>query len=113
MGAGAVPVALGGLGVEGGGDAVVLADPVEQPAGDPQLVGDFEQAERADLELPLSGHDLGVDARDRQAGGEAGLEVILDERAAVDLVLADAAVVAALRLGVAGRREAVAGGRSS
>ena len=33
--------------------------------------------------------------------------MVLDEVAAVDLVLADAAVVAALGLGVAGRREAV------
>ena len=38
---------------------------------------------------------------------ETGLEVILDQRAAVDLVLADTAVVAALRFGVTGRGEPV------
>ena len=72
VGAGAVPVALDRLGVERGGDAEVLGDAVEQPAGQPELVGDLERAERADLELPLAGHDLGVDARDREAGIDAG-----------------------------------------
>ena len=63
VGTGAVPVALDRLGVERRGDAEVLGRAVEQPAGDPQLVGHLERAERADLELPLAGHDLGVDAR--------------------------------------------------
>src|SRR6056297_402088 len=107
VGAGAVPVALGGLGIECRRDAVVLADPVEEPASDPELVGDFEQPERADLELPLSWHHFGIDAGDRESSCEAGLEMILDEGASVDLVLADAAVVAALWLRVPGGREAV------
>ena len=64
----AVPVALDRLRVERRGDAEVLGDAVQQPARDPQLVGDVERAERADLELPLAGHDLGVDAGDREAG---------------------------------------------
>ncbi len=79
----------------------VLADAVEQPARDPELVRDLERAHRADLELPLAGHDLGVDAGDAQAGVEAGVEVRFDHRAAEDLVGADAAVVAALRRGEA------------
>ena len=86
VGAGAVPVAPHRLGVEGDGDAHVLADAVQQPAGDPQLVGHLERADRADLELPLAGHDLGVDAGDRQAGRQAGVEVGLDDRAAEDVV---------------------------
>ena len=45
--------------------------------------------------------------RDRQAGVEAGVEVVLDDVTTEDLVVADAAVVATLRLGIAGRREAV------
>ena len=40
----------------------------------PQLVADLERADRADLELPLPGHHLGVDAADGQAGGEAVVE---------------------------------------
>src|SRR3546814_15330398 len=42
VGAGAVPVALHRLGVEGGGHAEVLGDAVEQPAGNPELVGDLQ-----------------------------------------------------------------------
>src|SRR5262249_27330469 len=47
--AGAVPVALDRLGVEGGGDAEVLGGAVEQPAGDPQVVGDLQRRDRTDL----------------------------------------------------------------
>ena len=99
MRAGAVPVALHRLRVERRGHAELLGDAVEQPARDPQLVRHVERAERADLELPLAGHDLGVDARDAEAGLEAGVEVRLDDVAAEDLVGADAAVVEALGAG--------------
>ena len=102
--AGAVPVAADGLGVQRGADAEVLADAVEQPAGKPQLVTDLRRRQRADLELPLAGHDLGVDAGDCEAGRDAGVEVGLDDRAAEDFVGADAAVVATL-----GGREAAVG----
>ena len=91
------------LRVERRRDAEVLGDAVEQPARHPELVGDVERAERADLELPLAGHDLGVDAGDAEAGFEARVEVRLDDVAAEHLVGADAAVVEALR-----RREAAA-----
>lgn len=37
------------------------------------LVADLERADGADLELPLAGHDLGVDAGDDQAGLDAGV----------------------------------------
>ena len=87
-------------------DAEVLGDAVEQPARDPQLVRDVERAQRADLELPLAGHDLGVDAGDADAGLDAGVHVRLDDLTAEDLVGADAAVVEALRGGVAAEREA-------
>src|SRR5690606_5934365 len=103
---GAVPVALDRLGVEGRRDVELLGGPVEQPASDPQLVGNLQRTERADLELPLAGHHLGVDAGDAEAGGEAVVEVLLDDLAAEDLVGADAAVVAALRGRVALRGEA-------
>ncbi len=86
--------------------AEVLGDAVEQPAGHPQLVGHVERAQRAHLELPLAGHDLGVDAGDADAGVEARLEVRLDHVTAEHLVGADAAVVEGLRCGEAVRREA-------
>src|SRR5207237_5081798 len=56
------------------------------------------------LELPLSGHNLGVDAGNLQSCLEAGVEVSFDDGASEDLVGADAAVVAAL-----GGREAARG----
>ena len=80
MRARAVPVALDRLRVERRRDAEVLGDAVQQPARDPQLVGDVERAERADLELPLAGHHLGVDAGDPETGFEARVEVRLDDR---------------------------------
>ena len=49
-------------------DAEVLGDAVEQVAGHPQLVADLERGERADLELPLAHHHLGVGAGDVEAG---------------------------------------------
>ena len=87
-------------------DVVVLGDAVQQPAGDVQVVADLERRRRADLELPLAGHDLGVGAADHEAGVDARLGVLLDDVAAEDLVGADAAVVAALRGGEAAGREA-------
>src|SRR5437763_237586 len=99
--AGAVPVALDRLRVERGADAEVLADAVEEPARQPELVGDVGRADGADLELPLSGHDLGVRADDVDPGAHARLGMRLDDLAPEDLVAADAAVVAALRRGEA------------
>src|SRR5205085_9863570 len=72
-------------------------DAVEEPAREPQLVRHRERAQRADLELPLAGHDLGVDAREAESGLEARLEVGLDDLTTEDLVGTDAAVVDALR----------------
>ena len=113
--AGAVPVALLGLGGEADDDVVVLGDAVQQPAGDVHLVADGGRAERADLELPLAGHDLGVGAGDLEAGVEAGLRVLLDDLATDDAAGADAAVVRALRLGKpppSGKPSGVPSGRS-
>jgi hypothetical protein len=58
----------------------------------------------ADLEFPLSGHDLGVGARDVDLGVQAGAVVSLDDVTAEDLAGTDTAVVGAL-----GSREAVLG----
>ena len=44
-----------------------------------QLQASTERAERADLELPLTGHHFGVDAGDGDAGLDAGLHVGLDD----------------------------------
>src|SRR6185436_2497488 len=104
--AGAVPVAADGLGRKRSAGAEVLADAVEQPAGHPQVVGDSRAADRADLELPLSGHNLSVDAGNLQTGLEASVQVSLDHGASEDLVGANAAVVATLGRGETARGEA-------
>ena len=52
-----------------------------------------------DLVLPLSGHDLGVGARDVDLGVHAGAVVSLDDVTAVNLAGSDTAVVWALRSG--------------
>ena len=103
----AVPVAGDRLRVERRRDAELLGDAVEEPTRHPQLVGDVERAQRADLELPLTGHHLGVDAGDREPGFETRVEVLLDDVAAEHLVGADTAVVEALRRGEAALGEAV------
>ena len=63
-----VPVALDGLGIEGAHDAELLAQAVQQPARHHDLVAHVRGAHRADLELPLPGHHLRVDAADQQPG---------------------------------------------
>jgi len=76
----AVPVALDRFGRKGARDAEILAEAVQQVARQHGLVAELERADRADLELPLAGHDLGVDAADGEAGLEAGLHVGLCEK---------------------------------
>ena len=86
VGAGAVPVAADRFGVQSGAHVELLAYPVEQPASDPKMIGGSGRTDGSDLELPLSGHDLAVDARDGQAGFEAGVQVGLNDRPPEDLV---------------------------
>ena len=63
-----IPVALDGLGVESAHDAELLAQAVQQPAGNHDLIAHVRGAHRANLELPLPGHHLRVDAADQQPG---------------------------------------------
>jgi len=81
----AVPVSLEGLWVEGDLDAPLLGHTDEEVAGHPEVVTHGDTFTGADLELPLGGHDLGVDTRDVDAGVEAGAVVSLDQVAGKDL----------------------------
>ena len=101
VGAGAVPVADHGLGVERDVDAKVFGDAVQDVARHPQIVAHLDALARAHLELPLGRHDFGVGAADLDAGVERGAVVGLDDVAAEDFVGADAAVVGTLRSGEA------------
>lgn len=65
--AGAVPWALDGLGVQGDLDAELLSDAGKEETGHPELVTHADADARADLELPLTGQNLGVGTRDVDA----------------------------------------------
>ena len=81
----AVPVARERLGVEGHLDAPLLRDTDEQVARHPEVVAHRDALARADLELPLGGHDLGVDTRDVDTSVEAGTIVGLNQVAGENL----------------------------
>jgi len=48
--------------------------PVQEPAGQVNLVSELQGADGPDLVLPLAGQHLGVDARDVEAGLHAGIK---------------------------------------
>jgi len=97
--AGAVPVTRDGLGVERDDDAKVFRDSVEEVTGHPEMITHVDALAGTDLELPLTGHDLGVDTRDGDTGVEAGLVVGLDDVTTKNLLGTDTAVVRTLRAG--------------
>ena len=88
------------------GDAVTLADPLEEVAGDPDLVTSAARALGEDLEFPLAHHHLGVDALDVKAGVEADLQVLVDDVAADGVGGTDGGVVRTLWAGETAFREA-------
>ena len=97
VGACAVPVASGWLGIEADDYVVVLSDAVQQPTGYVHVIAHGECVGCADLELPLAGHHFGIGAFDHQASIEARLSVLFDDLAAHNTSGANAAVVRALR----------------
>jgi len=99
-----VPVSGDGLGVEGDLDAEFFSDTVEEESRQPEVVTHLDTLAGADLEFPLGRHDLGVGARDVDAGIEAGLVMGLDNVTLDDLAGSNTAVVRAL-----GSRETTSG----
>jgi len=95
-----VPVTVLGLGVKVDGHAEELTDAVEGPATDPELISSLNTDDGTDLELPLSGHDLSVSARDTKTGVEKSVKVGISDLATVCSTGSVTAVVRALRSGV-------------
>lgn len=89
----AVPVSVQWLCGEGNHDAELLGDSDEEESCEPHLVGCVNTGRWSDLEFPLGGHDLGVDARDRDLAVKARLVVCLDKITSKDFTGADTAIV--------------------
>jgi len=94
-----VPVTGDSLGVERDLDTPLLSHSDEQVAGKSKVVTHLDAEARADLELPLSRHDFGVDTRDVDTRVEAGAVVSLDKVTGKHLSGTGTTVVRTLRTG--------------
>lgn len=65
--AGSIPITLEGFGMEGNLDAPLFRNTDEKVACHPEVISHRDSLAGANLELPLSGHDLGVDTTDIDA----------------------------------------------
>lgn len=80
-----VPVAGERFRVEGHLDTPLLGDTDEEVACHPEVVAHGDTLTRADLELPLRWHDLGVDTRDVDASVQTSAVVGLNQVTRKDL----------------------------
>ena len=94
-----VPVTGNSLGVERDLDTPLLSDSDEEVTGEGEMVTHLDTLARADLELPLGRHDLGVDTRDVDTSEQAGTVVSLDEVTGEDLAGTGTTVVRTLGAG--------------
>ena len=93
---GTVPVTGDRLGLEGNLGAEFLSHTVEKEATHPEMVTHLDTLARANLELPLGRHNLGVSAGDLDTGVQAGLVMGLDDITANNLASTNTAVVRTL-----------------
>lgn len=80
-----VPVTLERLGVEGNLDTPLLGDANQEVTSHPKMVTHGDTFTGTNLELPLSGHNLGVNSADVHASVETSTVVSLDEITSEDL----------------------------
>ena len=71
--------------MEGDLDIPLLGKASEEVTGHPKMITHLDTLARSDLELPLGGHDLGVDAADLDAGVQTNTVVGLNQVACEDL----------------------------
>lgn len=84
----AIPVTLKRLGVERDLDAPLLGNADKEVASHPEVIAHGNTLARADLELPLRGHDLSVDTADIDASVETCTVVGFDEITSEDFASA-------------------------
>lgn len=94
--AGTVPVAWDGLGVERDLDTPLLSNSNEEVSRNDKVVTHLDALAWANLELPLSWHDLSVDTRNVDTRVKAGSVVALDDVTGKDLASTNTTVVWAL-----------------
>ena len=80
-----VPVTSQRLGVEGDLDGPLLGKADEEVTSHPEVVTHLDALTRANLELPLGRHDLGVDTADFDTRVQADTVVSLNQITCVDL----------------------------
>lgn len=80
-----VPITLERLGVEGNFDTPLLGNANQEVTCNPKVITHGNAFTGANLELPLSGHNLRVDTADVHAGIETSTVVRLDEITRKDL----------------------------
>lgn len=80
-----VPIALKRLRVEGNLDTPLLGDANQEVTCNPKMVTHGDAFTGTNLELPLTGHNLGIDTADVHASVETSTVVSLDEITSKDL----------------------------
>ena len=80
-----VPFTGQGLGVERDLDTPLLGKTDEEVAGHPEVVAHLDTLARANLELPLGRHDLGIDTADLDTSVQADAVVSLNQVTCKDL----------------------------
>jgi hypothetical protein len=98
---GAVPVTREGFRMERDLNTPLFGDTDEEVACHPEVVSHGDTLARADLELPLRGHDLSVDTANVDAGIETCTIMRLNEITCKDFASTSTAVVWALGAGEA------------
>ena len=81
----AVPFTGQRLGVEGDLDTPLLGETDEEVTGHPEVVAHLNTLARANLELPLGRHDLGIDTADLDTGIQADAVVRLNQVTCIHL----------------------------
>ena len=107
VGTSAIPVTLDGLGSKGRYDAKLFTQTVQQPTGNHHLIPSLQGTGGTNLELPLPGHHLSIDARNNETSLDASIHVGFRQVAAVHRLGTDTAVEGALGGGESTCRPAI------